>query len=169
VLLRSAVPDDAMSVAQVHVRSWQAAYKGLLPDDYLGQLRPESRARRYDFGTSDPGKPSTIVAVERAVIVGFATMAPAKDADAGGGGEICALYVDPDCWGRGIGCALIEQARSGLRSRGFLHAVLWVMTGNLRAERFYRRDGWEADGMRRTESIWDVEVEEFRFRRRLDP
>ena len=53
-----------MLVAQVHVRSWQAAYRTLHPDDYLDQLRPEDRAHTYDFASLDPLKPQTIVAVE---------------------------------------------------------------------------------------------------------
>ena len=55
-----------MAVAGVHVRSWQAAYRNILPDDYLNQLRPEDRAAVYDFATRDPLKPKTIVAVEEA-------------------------------------------------------------------------------------------------------
>src|SRR3984885_11964090 len=64
MLLRPAEPEDAMAVARVHVRSWQAAYRALLPDDYLDQLRPEDRAQSYDFASLDPLKPRTIVAVE---------------------------------------------------------------------------------------------------------
>ncbi|HEY1808803.1 MAG TPA: hypothetical protein VGG42_09585 [Acidobacteriaceae bacterium] len=39
--LRLAEPPDAMAAARVHVRSWQAAYRGLMPDAFLDQLRPE--------------------------------------------------------------------------------------------------------------------------------
>ena len=39
MFLRPAEPDDAMEVARVHVRSWQAGYRGLLPDAYLDGLR----------------------------------------------------------------------------------------------------------------------------------
>ena len=49
VLIRPAKSDDALEVARVHVRSWQAAYRGLLPDDYLDDLRAEERAQRYNF------------------------------------------------------------------------------------------------------------------------
>lgn len=34
--VRNAVPDNALAVAAVHVRSWQVGYRGLLPQDYLG-------------------------------------------------------------------------------------------------------------------------------------
>lgn len=164
MLLRSAVPDDALPVARVHVRSWQAAYKDLLPAGYLDGLRPEDWAGRYDFGT-DPGKPATIVAVEEGAILGFVTVAPARNA--GVRGEIRGLYVDPDWWGRDIGCALIEHGRARLRDLGFDEAVLWVLEGNTRAQRFYRRDGWLDDGVRRTRSVRGVTVDEIRYRRPL--
>ena len=45
MLLRPAEPVDAIAVAHVHVRSWQVAYRTLMPDDYLDQLRPEDRCR----------------------------------------------------------------------------------------------------------------------------
>jgi hypothetical protein len=65
MLLRPAAPDDAIAVARVHVQSWQAAYRTLLPDDYLDQLPPEDRAAKYDFASRDPLKPRTIVAAEK--------------------------------------------------------------------------------------------------------
>ena len=80
-----------MFVARVHVRSWQSAYRGLLPNEYLDQLRPEDRAERYDFATRDPQRPQTIVAVEAEVIRGFATSAPSRDADLASYGELGAL------------------------------------------------------------------------------
>jgi hypothetical protein len=44
MFLRPAEPSDASAVARVHVRSWQAGYRNLLPDQYLDGLRPEDRA-----------------------------------------------------------------------------------------------------------------------------
>lgn len=167
MLLRSAAPEDALAVAQVHVRSWQAAYRDLLPKDYLVRLRPEERAKHYDFGTTDRSKPSTIVAVEDDTIVGFATVGPARDPDAQGSGEICALYITPEWWGRQLGRALIEQGRSRLRALGYRDAVLWVMVGNAHAERFYIRDGWHHDGSRRTALVWGIAADELRYRREL--
>ncbi len=167
MLLRPAEPDDAIAVARVHVRSWQAAYRTLLPDDYLDQLRPEDRAQHYDFASLDPLKPRTIVAIEEGLIYGFATTAPSRDPDLPDHGELYALYVDPERWGRGIGAALVSAARANLFGLGFRNALLWVLTGNVRAERFYRIDLWAPDGLRRTDSVWGVTVNELRYRRGL--
>jgi GNAT superfamily N-acetyltransferase len=111
MLLRPAQPEDALAVALVHVRSWQTAYRTLLPDDYLDQLRPEDRAQKYDFTSHDPQKPRTIVAAEGGLIYGFATTAPSRDLSLPDHGELYALYVEPDQWGRGIGVALVAAAR----------------------------------------------------------
>jgi GNAT superfamily N-acetyltransferase len=167
MLLRPAEPADAIAVARVHVRSWQTAYRTLLPDDYLDQLRPEDRAQRYDFASSDPRKPQTIVAIEDGSIHGFVTTAAAHEPDLPEHGELCALHVVPEQWGRGMGLALMLAARVRLLELGFRKAVLWVLEGNVRADRFYRIDGWEPDGRQRTDSVWGVTVNEIRYRRGL--
>ena len=167
MLLRPAQPEDALDVARVHVRSWQAAYRGLLPDEYLNGLRPEDRAQRYDFANPDPLAPQTLVAIEDETICGFATTSASHDLSLPSHGELCALYVDPAHWRSGFGIALVAAARGRLERLAFKHALLWVLAGNVRAERFYRNDGWAADGMRRTETMWGVQVDEVRYLREL--
>lgn len=165
--IRMAEPPDALAVARVHVRSWQVAYRTLLPAEYLAQLRPEDRAEWYDFASVDPALPKTILAIEQNAILGFATTSPSRDQDLPAYGELCALYVDPDHWGRGIGKALVAEARRRLVKQGFSHALLWMMAGNDRADSFYRKDNWLPDGNSRSESVWGVSVDEIRYRRTL--
>jgi GNAT superfamily N-acetyltransferase len=168
VLLRPAEPADALAVARVHVRAWQVAYRNLLPDDYLNSLKPEDRAQRYTFGGTDPREPMTTVAVdEGGTIRGFATTCAARDADVPGHGELAAIHVDPDCWGRGVGLALLASARAFLLDSGFRRAILWVLVGNTRAEQFYIKDGWAPDGTQRTDTVWGVQINDQRFRRTL--
>ena len=49
------------------------------------------------------------------------------------------LYVDPEAQSRGVGTALLDQAKA-LRPDGF---VLWVFQRNEGARRFYERHGFE--------------------------
>jgi GNAT superfamily N-acetyltransferase len=119
----AAEPADALAVARVHVRAWQVAYRSLLPDEYLNSLKPEDRAPRYTFGGTDPREPMTTVAVdEHGTIRGFATTCAARDADVPGHGELAAIHVDPDWWGRGVGVALLASARAFLLDSGFRRA-----------------------------------------------
>lgn len=165
--MRAALPQDAAEVAGVHIRSWQVGYRGLFPDDYLDGLRAEDRMARYTFGDTGPGRPATLVAVVDAAIRGFVTTAASPDEDAAGLGQLCALYVDPQAWNRGVGRALLAEARTRLSSQGFAEAVLWVLVGNERAQRFYQADGWRSDGQRRQEYVWGALADEIRYRRRL--
>ena len=113
--LRRAQVGDERAVAEVHVRSWQVGYRGLIADDYLDALRPEDRAGRYTFGVDDP---LTIVAVTDR-IRGFATISP-------GAGELGAFYVDPRVVGHGPGPGADHRggaaARAAPRRRGALGA-----------------------------------------------
>ena len=165
--IRSAIPADALAVARVHVRSWQAAYRELLPADYLNSLRPEDRASRYDFTHCDPAGPHTRIAAAGDLILGFATTMPASDPALPHYAELCALYVDPDRWGCGLGAALIADARVRMTAQGFRGALLWLLAGNTRAARFYRNDGWTPDGERKRDVMWGIEVEELRYQRAL--
>jgi ribosomal protein S18 acetylase RimI-like enzyme len=167
VHLRAAQPADALEVARMHVHAWQAAYRGLLFDDYLDALQPEAWAKRYTFADGDASKPATVVAVERDAICGFATTGPCGDEDGQGNGELLALYVAPDRQGLGVGRALIEEARARLARQGYSEASLWVLGGNERAERFYRIDGWAPDGARRPAKVAGYSVEDIRYRRPL--
>jgi ribosomal protein S18 acetylase RimI-like enzyme len=165
--VREAQPQDAAEVAGVHVRSWQVAYQGLFPDDYLRGLRAEDRMAHYTFGDDRPGSPTILIAVIDATICGFVATGPARDEDAANAGEVYAIYVDPRAWGRGIGRSLIAEARTRLSRQGFAEAVLWVHAGNERAQRFYRADEWQSDGHRRQEYVWDALADEVRYRRCL--
>jgi GNAT superfamily N-acetyltransferase len=167
MLLRPATPEDALSVARVHVRAWQSAYRTLLPDDYLDGLSAQERAQRYDFSNPDPLSFQTIVLENDGAIAGFATTSRSRDEQLPGFGELCALYVDPSKWGMGYGVALLREARGQLFNLGFTDALLWVLRGNTRAERFYRNDGWIEDGMKRMESVWGATVEGLRYVRKL--
>lgn len=166
IALRPAVPDDALAVAGVHVRSWQVGYRGLLPDDELDSLRPEDRAARYRFDGAS-GEPATTVATDGERIAGFVTVVAGSDGRARAVGRVMALYVDPGSWGAGIGGALIATARRQLLDAGCTDAELWVLDGNERAERFYRSDGWAPDGRVRREAVWGVEALDRCFTRTL--
>ncbi len=166
-ILRRAEPGDEDAIAKVHVRSWQAAYRGLLPDSYLDTLDPGERAALYTFGEQGPDRPITIAAVIEGVIYGFATTGRCRDADAPNAGELYAIYVDPEWWGRGVGQLLIADVRRHLTSLGHNEVVLWVLVGNERAERFYTRDGWSSDGRRRREDVHGISVEETQYHRLL--
>ena len=81
--------------------------------------------------------------------------------------ELYAIYLHPSRWDRGIGRALLQRAEESMRSSGFREAVLWVLAGNERGERFYRAAGWEHDGGSKLDQFQGAAVTELRYRKRL--
>jgi GNAT superfamily N-acetyltransferase len=168
MIVRDAVPQDAAAIADVHVRSWQSAYRRLLPQEFLDQLRAEDRAAGYEIGSREPRAATTLIATIGEAVAGFATIGPSRDADAASAGELRALYVDPDRWRGGVGKTLLVEARKRLSDAGYREALLWVLDGNAIADRFYRADGWRPDGATREEDPWGVTATVHRYRRNLD-
>ena len=165
VTVRPATVADAPAMGRLHVRAWQAAYRGDMPDDYLDGLRAEERAAYWNVVLRRENRGGAVLVVERAgEVVGFAAAGPSRDPE--GAGELYAIDVDPDHWGTGAGRALLEAAQAELDGMGFAESVLWVLPGNARARRFYKRAGWAADGAERSSEAFGVGFAEVRYRRR---
>jgi GNAT superfamily N-acetyltransferase len=162
------VPDDAATIAAIHVRSWQQAYRGLLPQDFLDSLDPARRATswREAIATQSPPAPAVVVIAHDEALLGFAHVCPSRDDDERDNpvGELTSIYLHPDVWGQGLGQQLIAHAVDLLRSAGNTAATLWVLDGNARAIRFYEANGWSADGTTKHDTIADVAVTEIRYR-----
>jgi ribosomal protein S18 acetylase RimI-like enzyme len=165
VTVRPATVADAPAIGRAHVRAWQAAYRGQMPDAYLDGLRAEDRAAYWDgvLGREDL-RGVVLVAEVAGEVAGFAAAGPSRDPE--GAGELYAINLDPAHWGSGAGRALLEAVQAELARLGFAETVLWVLPANARARRFYERAGWVADGTERTVDALGVEVPEVRYRRR---
>lgn len=167
--IRRALADDALGVATVHVRSWQAAYRGLMPDGYLDQLDVERRRAGWErtIAETDWPRTGTLVATEaNGTVVGFAHIGPAREGDGDPIviGEIAAIYLLPEAWGSGVGRRLMAAAVNVLRDAGFAEAILWVFEGNDRARRFYEIGGWQLDGAAKDIVIAETTLAEVRYR-----
>jgi GNAT superfamily N-acetyltransferase len=172
VELRDATPADAHALAALHVASWRAAYRGLMPDEVLAGLSVPERERSWADRLTSPGpRTAVVVATDAPQLVGFAAvgppLVPADRADPTLG-DLYALYLHPDHWGRGIGAPLHAAALARLVTHGFTHAGLWLLDGNQRAERFYLRHGWTDTGRTQIDrGPQDIELHERRLRRSL--
>ena len=167
--IRAATRDDAWAIATVHVRSWQAAYRGIVPDDHLDGLSVERRAEWWggDFWAGAPAH-RLLVAERAGAVVAFAAVGPSRDDDAGAAtSELFALYAEPAVWSTGSGRALLAAATDELGGAGFTDATLWVLEDNAHARRFYEAAGWRPDGATQSDEIGGVTLREVRYRRSL--
>ena len=164
--VRAATSADADAIGRVQVETWRVAYAGLLPQETLDAFDVEGRQRMWREGLARTPRPgsATFVAVSDHEVIGFATVGACDSEE--GTGELYAIYVDPSSWGTGAGRSLIERSERSLRDAGFARALLWVLEGNERAERFYRAAGWEHDG-EKEDVFQGATVVERRYRKTL--
>lgn len=168
VTIRAATPEDATRIAQVHVASWQSAYAELLPADYLAGLDPQVRARRWESvlgNAEDTGTAGHVLVAEQGGrTLGFASFGLSADEDADPGThELYAMYLEPRAWGKGVARELMRTVLGTVPPGAVM--TLWVLAGNERAKHFYRRHGFQPDGIERIDEIGGVPVTELRYRR----
>jgi GNAT superfamily N-acetyltransferase len=175
--VRPPSPGDGAAIAATQVRSWQVAYRGIFPDDYLDGLdrEIEQRTERWESLISrEVPLGRLLVATLDGRIAAFSSFGPAgaardhgDGASAGSLGEVYAFYTHPDRWRRGAGRALMERTAEALADAGFGQAILWVLRDNPRARAFYEATGWRPTG---EESIFrreDFEAVEICYARPL--
>ncbi|SDS01330.1 GNAT family N-acetyltransferase [Microlunatus soli] len=168
VVIRPSRLTDSEELGSVHVAAWQAAYRGIMPDDYLDGLDPVANARRRRRNFDDPSRTGTELAAELdGRVVGFSYFGPPRDEVPDGWGELWVINLHPGVWRRGIGTRLFAAAVDGLRDAGYRHGYLWVVADNQRAVEFYRRQGWVSDGATKIDQRFGPPVTEIRCSARL--
>jgi GNAT superfamily N-acetyltransferase len=166
--VRQADAADAAAIANIHVRGWQAAYRGQVPQAFLDGMDPGRRQRLWDQSLAETSWPrtGTLVAEIDGAVAGFANLAPTRDPDEDPAtvAEIIAIYVSPDGWGAGVGKGLMAEALATFRRAGYHQATLWVLEGNTRARRFYEATGWQDDRNAKQETIGGASLTAIRYR-----
>jgi ribosomal protein S18 acetylase RimI-like enzyme len=138
VSVRTAVPDDALAIAHVHVESWRTTYAGIVPDDYLAGLDETLRVKLWQEWLSSGAV--VMVAERKDAVVGFVHAGKIREAIETADAEVYSLYLLRESQGRGIGRALLTAVAAILQQQGFGSIALWVLERN-RSRRFYESCG----------------------------
>ena len=144
VRVRSARVEDAAEMARVNVRAWRETYRGVMEDHVLDDPGlPAARERFWTAMLSDDRYRANRVAVaERdGEMLGIAMAGPSRSSAAQWGTQLYVLYVLAAEHGTGAGAALLDAVIGPHDS-----AALWVADPNPRAQAFYRKHGFVADG-----------------------
>lgn len=169
VVVREAIRADAGAVARVQVASWRAAYRGIVPDDFLDGMDEGERERRWQAGIADrPGGQITYLAELGGAGLGFAAVGECRDPDSVDAlGELYAIYVIPEYWRRGVGRALHVACLDGLSWGGYERAALWVLRANRQARSFYEDLGWSSDRVEESHAFGERDLPIVRYGRRV--
>jgi ribosomal protein S18 acetylase RimI-like enzyme len=169
--IRFAELRDARAIAEVHVASWQAAYRGILPAEKLDNLSIENRHRQWGLilGTAEGTRRNLVCEIEDRVVA-FSSFGPNRDPDCEQTkvAELWALYALKEHWGSGCGRALWLKTMQSVRDELMNEIItLWVLTDNHRARRFYEKAGFRPDGATKDIMLLGATLGETRYRRAL--
>jgi len=140
--IEAAALEDCRAVAEVHVASWQQAYAGVVPSEYLAGLSVAAREASWQEAART-GSPSVLVARSEGKVIGFVAYGPSRDQDAPANcAEVWALYVLSSSWSAGVGRSLWLAALERLRLVGASRVTMWVLSENERGRRFYTAAGF---------------------------
>ena len=129
--------DDIMAISRIYEESWKYTYKGLIPQDYLESI-PEGRW----VANLENSNWSTLVCIDNGRIVGTSSFCESRFSQFSGWAEIIAIYLLADYMGRGFGKALFDSVIVELKKMGYRNIFLWVLEENLRARKFYEKEGF---------------------------
>jgi len=163
--IEAAKPEDCRAIAEVHVESWQHAYKGLLPERYLASLSVDEREAVWRRRVEEQPSSHLLLARGAGQVAGFIAFGASRDEDAPAHrAEVWAIYVRPAFWSAGVGRELWLTALQHIHSEGYETVSLWVVAGNERAIRFYELAGFVAEpGSRKELAVGGTTVEEVRY------
>ena len=131
-------PEEIEGKSLVHWQTWREAYDNLLPAEYQETMTLD-RCRFF----SQKYPENTLIAMDGKKVVGFISYGNFCD-EAIQAGEIIALYVLKDYYGKGVSKQLMHAAFVALDQ--FSEIYLWVLKDNKRAIAFYQKMGFTFDG-----------------------
>ncbi|WP_282066861.1 GNAT family N-acetyltransferase [Bacillus pumilus] len=133
--VRHAVQQDIPKIAEIHVKSWQTTYQGIINQDYLDGLNIEDREESWRRRSLE----GTFVAEDAEGVFGFASFGKQRDERYSTyDGELYAIYLLQEKQKSGAGIALIAEGVSYLIEKGYQNIMLWVFEQNS-AKHFYQK------------------------------
>jgi GNAT superfamily N-acetyltransferase len=170
-IVREAEVSDAAAIAALQVRSWQRAYRGIVPDALLDGLAEDAWLERWKDALTGAGREGVHRLVSSDAWDGpscaVAVCGPAMEPTAPLTGQLYVLYADPSRWGSGHGGALLRRVHELLAGDGHAGALLWVAAANTCSIGFYEHHGWTKDGETQREEVAGATFDEVRMVRDL--
>ena len=145
ISIRLAIPSDAPDMADVHMRSWEIAYKDIIPLDFIIE-KNSTRHALYKRVITDENANSYVIQYNGKTVGIMRIASPQDDDIKDEFYEIHYLYLHSDYFRMGIGFKSINFAFDKTRSLGKKGMSVWVIAENVNSIKFYEKCGFIKDG-----------------------
>ena len=155
--------DDRIAISRIYEESWKAAYRGIIPQDYLDSIQEGRWVNNLDIPEW-----FTMVCIEQGEYIGTSSFCRSRFKQYPDAGEVISIYLLPDYWGKGYGKELLKNVLDELKFQGFSEVFLWVLEENSRARRFYESYGFICTDDTLDDRIGGKSLREIRYVYRYD-
>ena len=142
--IRKVLPEDINAYTNCGIACWQAAYKGIVPDEYLNSMPTNKALWEKNLNRlENPGFCEYYCVIYDTEMIGLLIVDTKHS-------EIWAIYLVEAFWGKGYGKEMLDFAINVLENAGHKQVCLWVFEENHRARRFYEKHGFALNGAKKT-------------------
>ena len=162
LLIRNAILQDCAEISKIYALSWKHAYKGIVSQKYLDELKLDFWLPRFQTWICENSLKACILYVDN-IPVGCVTYRNSRDEQLPDWGEIPSIYIHPDYYHKGYGKILLTYALDQLRIDGYMNCYLWVLSKNANAIKFYEKNEFVFNGDTCVCNIMDENLTELRY------
>lgn len=152
MIIKSATIGDIKEISKIHALSWKAAYKNIIPENYLKNLKDDFWVEHFTHIINRNVNKVNVI-YKNDILIGCISYGESKDERFSMYGEIFSMYILPEHFGKGYGKKLLTDALDDLKNLGYSKVILWVLKDNKDAISFYEKNGFiESD------YVYDFEI-----------
>ena len=167
VSIRKATLNDANTISNIYALSWKSAYKGIIPQKYLDELKSDFWVPTFENWIKDNIITAQLI-YENELPVGCIAYSKSRDDKFADWGEIVSIYLLPDYFRKGYGQKLLQAAIVDMKIKGYKNCYLWVLKENISAREFYESNGFICNNDECTCKIMQKQLVDVRYILALD-
>ncbi len=163
-MITKANRNDITRLSEIHVYGWRHAYKNIISDEELFKNINVERSKSI-FSKIINEEKENLDIYNDGIVKGFVIHDNSRDSDCDNSYEVKAIYVEPAFINNGIGKQLLKNAEESCIKSNLSKISIWVLEENLKARKFYEKNGYTQDGSEKTIESWGVK--EIRYSKKL--
>ena len=155
IQLEEVTPEELKQLAAMHLEIWQQAHQAVFSQKELEDLQLKEFEKAWEQRTADGGREI------RWVRLGGKKLGFLSFTDKGqGAAEITHFHLLPAYWGSGLATVAMRAFLLLLLAEGMKNISLWVLSDNLRAQRFCKAWRFERHSRQRTHYQFGLKLQE---------
>lgn len=162
VKIRKTTLKDASIISNIYALSWKSAYKNIVPQKYLDELKSDFWISSFENRIKNNIITAQLI-YENELPVGCVAYGKARDKKFADWGEIVSIYLLPDYFKKGYGKKLLQTAIIDMKTNGYENYYLWVLKENINARNFYESNGFICNNDECTCKIMKKQLTDVRY------